>query len=300
MASAAAERPRGETENPSTPSSDHRAEEAKTLRTFAYTTSAFVLLASEFVLVSLLASDLQSLRHEVEEMEETSLAWSPTNLLVGKTFTCLLLPLLVLLPPVFAGRRPRLAANLLLCAAGLLLLLLHLLSAVCWAATSPHPLPCLSMLLQRGAVALLLALLLTLLLATTASTWRQAARPSNRATDAARSQEYVAQVSLVVLAPWILLGDKLGNSTSDSTSDSFYAMVPISVFMMLLLVQLRHYTTSHVGYFTRRRAILHMDSFVKDFNISFLDREQRRRRQRVQRLIDNIFTLPLYPNYSPW
>ena len=138
--------------------------------------------------------------------------------------------------------------------------------------------------------------------------------PSNCATDATQTKVYVAQVSLVVLAPWILLGGSLADcrwpgprltlhpcrgGDCATSSSSFSAMLPISVFMMLLLVQLRHYTVSHVGYFTRRRAVLYMDSFVKDFNISFLDREQRRRRQRAQRLIDNIFTLPLYPSYSP-
>ena len=177
------EMPQEDMEDASTPEGDHRAEDKRSLRTFAYTASAVVLLVSVFVLVSLLLADLQDLREELamEMAEVTHVAsasdWARTNDLVGKTFTCLLLPLLVLLPPVFAGRRVRLAATMVLCAVGLLLLLLHLISAVGWVATSPDPLPRLSMLLQRGAVAVLLTLPLALLLATTTGTWRQA-RPS--------------------------------------------------------------------------------------------------------------------------
>ena len=69
------EMPQEDMEDASTPEGDHRAEDKRSLRTFAYTASAVVLLVSVFVLVSLLLADLQDLREElameIEVFQET-------------------------------------------------------------------------------------------------------------------------------------------------------------------------------------------------------------------------------------
>ena len=67
------EMPQEDMEDASTPEGDHRAEDKRSLRTFAYTASAVVLLVSVFVLVSLLLADLQDLREELAmEMAEVT------------------------------------------------------------------------------------------------------------------------------------------------------------------------------------------------------------------------------------
>ena len=58
---------------------------------------------------------------------------------------------------------------------------------------------------------------------------------------------------------------------------------------MLLLVQLRHYATSHTGFFTRHRAIVDMDKFAAEFEKDLIKKPQ------TARVIDNMLTKPLYP-----
>ena len=71
-------------------------------------------------------------------------------------------------------------------------------------------------------------------------------------------------------------------------------LLPLSLFTMLLLVQLRHYATSHTGFYTRHRAITAMDKFVKEFPLTKFEKDLIRKPQTA-RVIDNMLTKPLYP-----
>ena len=71
-------------------------------------------------------------------------------------------------------------------------------------------------------------------------------------------------------------------------------ILPLSLFTMLLLVQLRHYATSHIGFFTRQRAISTMNKFVKEFSLTKIEKDLIKKPQ-TERVIDNMLTKPLYP-----
>ena len=72
------------------------------------------------------------------------------------------------------------------------------------------------------------------------------------------------------------------------------AILPLSLFTMLLLVQLRHYATSHTSFFTRHRAIMAMDKFTDEFALTKFEKDLIRKPQTA-RVIDNMLTKPLYP-----
>ena len=71
-------------------------------------------------------------------------------------------------------------------------------------------------------------------------------------------------------------------------------LLPLSLFTMLLLVQLRHYATSHTGFFTRQRAIVAMDKFTAEFPLTKFEKDLIKKPQTA-RVIDNMLTKPLYP-----
>ena len=71
-------------------------------------------------------------------------------------------------------------------------------------------------------------------------------------------------------------------------------LLPLSLFTMLLLVQLRHYATSHTDFFTRQRAIDAMDKFTAEFPLTKFEKDLIKKPQTA-RVIDNMLTKPLYP-----
>ena len=71
-------------------------------------------------------------------------------------------------------------------------------------------------------------------------------------------------------------------------------LIPLSLLTMLILVQLRHYATSHIGFYTRQRAIAKVDKFVREFPLTKLEKD-RIMKPQTERIINNLLTKPLYP-----
>ena len=97
---------------------------------------------------------------------------------------CLLLPLLIIIPPIFRRRKHRVLTTLVLCSLGLLLQALHLISSLVWAAQAE--IESLKMripeLLLREVIAALLAALLAFVLHTTYRAWKKG-KPANIGVD---------------------------------------------------------------------------------------------------------------------
>ena len=156
-------------------------------RTFAYSASVLTQILWMVVTTLLLISDNH---HEdkawwkISYLEENAQeqaaklgigSWEATNHATGKLIPCLLLPLLIIVPPIFRRRRYRVLTTLLLCSLGLLLQVLHLLSSLVWAAQAENGslkvrLP---ELLLREVIAAVLAALLGFVLHTTYRTWKE-------------------------------------------------------------------------------------------------------------------------------
>ena len=79
-----------------------------------------------------------------------------------------------------------------------------------------------------------------------------------------------------------------------SSSSVAAGLLPMVLFTLLLVVQLRHYSRSHVGFFTRQRAAEHTRRFISDFPLSPLERTLLREKTVEARLIHASFTVPVY------
>jgi len=267
-------------------------------RTFAYSASVLTQIFWMFVTTLLLISDNHhghqawwDIAYLVEDVEgqatKPSISpWEATNHATGKLIPCLLLPLLIIIPPIFRRRKYRVFSTLVLCSLGLLLQALHLISSLVWAAEAeieslkvrvPE-------LLLREVIAAVQAALLGFVLHTTYRAWREG-KPANIAVDINQSCLHGAHVCLVVLSAVAVI-----NSSSKFVS----GLLPLSLFTMLLLVQLRHYATSHTGFFTRQRAISTINKFVKEFPLTKIEKDLIKKPQ-TERVIDNMLTKPLYP-----
>ena len=164
-------------------------------RTFAYSTSVLIQILLMVIWTLLLISDnhhgkkawwdISNLIGEEEQMTLPSLGpWEATNHAAGKLMPCLLLPLLIIIPPIFRRRKYRVLAILVLCSLGLLLQAIHLISRLVWAAQAEND--SLAMrapeLILKEVIASVLAALLGFVMHTTYCAWKKR-KPTNIAVD---------------------------------------------------------------------------------------------------------------------
>jgi len=273
-------------------------EETTVARTFAYSASVIIQIIWMVITTLLLISDnhhghlawwdIAYLEEDVQgQATKPSIGpWEVTNHATGKLIPCLLLPLLIILPPIYRRRKYRVFCTLVLCSLGLLLQALHLISSLVWAAQAEigSLKVRVAELLLREVIAAVLAALLGVVLHTTYRAWKEG-KASNVGVDINQSYLHGAHVCLVVLSAVAVI---------DSSSKYVSNLLPLSLFTMLLLVQLRHYATSHIGFFTRQRAISTMNKFVKEFSLTKIEKDLIKKPQ-TERVIDNMLTKPLYP-----
>ena len=162
-------------------------EETTVGRTFAYSASVLTQILWMVITTLLLISDQHhgdqvwwDIAYLVEDAQEQATKlrigpWEATNHATGKLIPCLLLPLLIVIPPIFRKRKQRVLATLVLCSLGLLLQALHLISSLVWAAQAE--IGSLKMrvpeLLLREVIAALLAALLGFVMHTTYHAWKE-------------------------------------------------------------------------------------------------------------------------------
>ena len=164
-------------------------------RTFAYSASVLIQIFWMVITTLLLISDnhhgskawwdISYLLDEQEQAVRPSIGvWEATNHATGKLIPCLLLPLLIIIPPIFRRRKHRVLITLVLCSLGLFLQALHLISSLAWALKAKNG--SLKMrtpeLLLKEVIAAVLAALLGFVLHTTYRAWKKG-KPSNIAMD---------------------------------------------------------------------------------------------------------------------
>ena len=149
-------------------------------RTFAYAVSVLAQMLWIVITTLLLITDDEG--HESERAwwdsdpnEHSFDFWENMSHDTGKLLPCLLLPLLIIVPPIFSRRKHRALSTMVLCGLGLLLGGLHLLSTLVWVVQAeqdalkrraPE-------LLLRELTSVVLALLLAFVLHSTYRTWNQ-------------------------------------------------------------------------------------------------------------------------------
>ena len=184
-------------------------------RTFAFSASVLVQILLMVICTLLLISDSHHgegawwdissyLEGEEEQAIKESIGWEvgweATNHAAGKLIPCLLLPLLIIVPPIFRRRKYRVLATIVLCSLGLLLQALHLISSLVWAVQAENG--SLAMrapeLILREVIAAVLAAILSFILHITYRAWKKR-KPTNIAVDISQVvQCFALQYSLLV------------------------------------------------------------------------------------------------------
>merc|ERR1712013_810992 len=165
-------------------SSEVLVEKTSVGRTFAYTVSVLAQMLWIVITTLLLITDDEG--HESERAwwdsdpnKHSFDFWENMSHDTGKLLPCLLLPLLIIVPPIFSRGKHRALSTLVLCGLGLLLGSLHLLATLVWLVQAEQD------ALKRRAPELFLteltSVVLTLLLAfvlhSTYRTWNQVPPP---------------------------------------------------------------------------------------------------------------------------
>ena len=139
---------------------------------------------------------------------------------------------------------------------GVLLCVLHVVSAVVWAVLAPS-----SLLLDRLVVMVLqevLAFLLLICLVLLSKVRLQRRLHVNTSEDSNQDIEHVSQIFLVFVSGLLSVGeggltdcDRRISCESVVVSPEFSAVLPLFLLTLMMVVQLRHYTDTHIGFFTR-------------------------------------------------
>ena len=86
-----------------------------------------------------------------------------------------------------------------------------------------------------------------------------------------------------------------GMSVNTNTSSITYpSMLTLFLVNMLLLVQVKHYTRTHVGWYTLSRAKRRVEHYIRQYPLSELERELVNEKKLTARVIEGAFTASIY------
>ena len=263
-------------------------------RTLAYTGSVGFLLVWMVVLAA----------YHINHIEEKIISVGvvgEVNHLLGALATSVLLPLTVVLPPVFHNRKTRLKMSLCLNLVTCLVLMVYLVTGVVWAIMCPICILMINLLVlstQQLTTIMLLACLTTLSRTTIRKYQGVGVTGIDSAVGTNQSLRHGSQVFLVVgTALLSSVGEGLDSDRATSSTE-YSAMLPFFLITLLLVVQVKHYTRSHVGWFTRRRATKRVSRYIKHYPLSELEKDLLCEKKLAEKLIEGAFTANIYPRPS--
>ena len=110
------------------------------------------------------------------------------------------------------------------------------------------------------------------------------------------SNQGLLHVSHVFLVVGAALLSAMGEGLSTSTFSTLYtSMLPPFLFTLLFMVQVMHYTRTHIGWFTQSRAVKKVKLYIRQFPLSELEKELLSEKKLTERLIEGAFTASIYP-----
>ena len=182
-------------------------------RTFAYTVSVFIQIVWLVIITLLLISDNHRQykvwwdifsfvgdQHEEQGAERDLEPWERTIHTKLKLLPCLLLPLLIIVPPIFRRQKYRAITTIVICSVGLLLQSLHLVSSLLWVfqAENGSLEILIPELLLREAIAAVLTASLGIVLHTTCRAWKEG-KMTNIAVDINQVGQRLCPVSKFII-----------------------------------------------------------------------------------------------------
>jgi len=262
-------------------------------RTLAYTVSVIMLVAWTISETSYVLDHVHA--KDVMNKDQLYLSIGEVNHLLAMLVTFIMLPITVILPPLFIRRKIRLTVSLTVNLVTCLVLIMKLVTGLIWMAVCPTSI-LLTNLLKLSVQLLTSTILLSCLSIMTKIRIRnyQGKVPTtiNSAVGSNQGLLHVSHVFLVVGAALLsALGEGLGTSTS---SILYTGMLPPFLFSLLFVVQVMHYTRTHVGWYTHSRAVKKVKLYIRQFPLSELEKELLNEKRLTERLVEGAFTASIY------
>ena len=287
--------------NPSTPGSVHSDSQVNnevSYRTVAYTAATLALT------VWLVSLNLLLINEAVNKNVSGFHKMLPViNSFLGKLNTFTVVPLAIILPPVFLRKVLRLRVCLVLYSVGGLLSVLHILSAMVWTtqASTTALLHRLVFVTVQEMFAVITLICFSILALVRLNKTEKLGGHCMNVSD--QILMHVSQIVLVFVSALLVVDgrgldyceerDACPSSVGDSPE--FAGVSPMLLLTLLLVVQLRHYTMCHTGYYTRQRAVEHTRQYIQDYSLSPLEKDLLHEKAQTSRIINGIFTVNIYP-----
>ena len=264
-------------------------------RTLAYTVSVVFLVVWMISLVAYVLDHVSD--KDLVNQGQLHQSMGEVNHLLAMLVTFIMLPITVVLPPLFIRRKIRLRMTLSVNLVSCLVLILYLVTGLVWAILCPTSILLINLLklaTQLVTTIMLLACLSIMSMTTIRKYQGKVPTIMDSAVGTHQGLHHVSHVFLVVGAALLsAMGEGLGTSKA-STSTVYTSMLPFFLSTMLLVVQVKHYTRSHVGWYTHSRAMKRVRCYIRQFPLSELEKELVSEKKLTGRLIEGAFTASIY------
>ena len=262
-------------------------------RTLAYTVAVIFLVVW---MISLTSYALDHIHDEnVEYLNQLYLSMGEVNHLLAMLVTFIMLPITLILPPLFIRRKIRLTMSLTVNLLTCLVLIMELVTGLVWMVVCPTSILLTNLLkpsLQLLTTIMLLSCLSIMTMVRIRNYQGKVPTTINSAVGSHQGLLHVSHVFLVVGAALLsAMGEGLGTSTP---STLYTSMLPPFLFSLLFVVQVMHYTRTHMGWFTHSRTVKKVKLYIRQFPLSELEKELVDEKNLTERLLEGAFTTSIY------
>jgi len=266
----------------------------RSFRTIAFTTSVIFLMVwmfslNTFVLVHVLDESLYA-DFGYETLGEVNYA-------LAMFVTVNLIPTSVFLPVVFVKSKTRVLVSLAINMSTSILLIAYMVTAIVWAFICPTNLLLTNLIIitvQFLSSAILLYCMVYMSKMRMRRYRKKAVPGVYSAVGVDQGLHHASHVFAVFGAALLTtLGEGISNNrhTHSLTYPSF---LPLLYGFLLLVVQMKHYTRTHVGWFNMPRAKKRVDSYLRQYALTELEKELVNEKKLTSRIIEGLFTVKIY------
>jgi len=270
----------------------------RSFRTIAFTTSVIFLIIWMFSLNSYVLANVHGASSDADFGYETL---AEVNYALAMFVTINMLPTAAVLPVVFIRSKTRMFVSLCMNISTSIFLIVYMVTAIVWAFICPTSL-LLTNLINLAVGLLSSAILLYCMVYMSKMRMR---RYRKKAVPGAYSAVGVDQglhhASHVFAVFGAALLSTLGEGISDhkhTHSLTYPSFLPLLYGTLMLVVQMKHYTRTHVGWYNMPRAKKRVDQYLRQYALTELEKELVNEKKMTSRIIEGLFTVKIYSRPS--
>jgi len=266
----------------------------RSFRTIAFTTSVIFLMVwmfslNTFVLVHVLDESLYA-DFGYETLGEVNYA-------LAMFVTVNMIPTSVFLPVVFVKSKTRVLVSLAINMSTSILLIAYMVTAIVWAFICPTNLLLTNLIIlavQLLSSSILLYCMVYMSKMRMRRYKKEAVPGVYSAVGVDQGLHHASHVFAVFGAALLsTLGEGISNNRH-TYSLTYPSFLPLLYGFLLLVVQMKHYTRTHVGWFNMPRAKKRVDSYLRQYALTELEKELVNEKKLTSRIIEGLFTVKIY------